>query len=176
VEKAGRELLARPARQAPLLPGADVVAFIDIDSAQKRVYGHTRPPGTGWPGSLASGAGTARPRSCATRSWRTGAGCSARTTQTSCPPGTRLARMLGPQGRYADAEPMFCRCSRPTRRVLGAEHPDSRPPSTGSAGRKGVLPPRRREEPERTRMELTVKIMPRVAARVARPASSSFHL
>jgi hypothetical protein len=42
VEKAGRELLARLAREAPLLPGADVLAFIDIDSTQKRVYGHKK--------------------------------------------------------------------------------------------------------------------------------------
>ncbi len=42
LEKAGRELLARLARQAPLLPGADVLAFIDIDSTQKRVYGHKK--------------------------------------------------------------------------------------------------------------------------------------
>ena len=42
LEKAGRELLARLSRQAPLLPGADVLAFIDIDSTQKRVYGHQK--------------------------------------------------------------------------------------------------------------------------------------
>jgi hypothetical protein len=42
LEKAGRELLARLACQAPLLPGADVLAFIDIDSTQKRVYGHRK--------------------------------------------------------------------------------------------------------------------------------------
>jgi hypothetical protein len=42
VEKAGRELLARLARRAPLLPGADVLAFIDIDSTQKRVYGRKK--------------------------------------------------------------------------------------------------------------------------------------
>jgi hypothetical protein len=40
LEKAGREFLAGPARQAPLRPGADVLAFIDIDSMHKRVYGH----------------------------------------------------------------------------------------------------------------------------------------
>jgi hypothetical protein len=40
LEKAHREFLAGLARQAPLLPGADVLAFIDIDSMQKRVYGH----------------------------------------------------------------------------------------------------------------------------------------
>jgi hypothetical protein len=40
LEKASREFLAELARQAPLLPGADVLAFIDIDSMQKRVYGH----------------------------------------------------------------------------------------------------------------------------------------
>jgi hypothetical protein len=42
LEKAGRELLARLSREAPLLPGADVVAFVDIDSTQKRVYGHKK--------------------------------------------------------------------------------------------------------------------------------------
>jgi Transposase DDE domain group 1 len=38
--KVSRLLLAELARRAPLLPGADVLAFIDIDSQQKRVYGH----------------------------------------------------------------------------------------------------------------------------------------
>ncbi|MGH3123716.1 MAG: IS1380 family transposase, partial [Streptosporangiaceae bacterium] len=42
LEKAGREFLIALAGQAPLLPGADVLAFIDIDSMQKRVYGHDK--------------------------------------------------------------------------------------------------------------------------------------
>ena len=42
LEKAGRQFLAGLARQAPLLPGAGVLAFIDIDSMQKRVYGHAK--------------------------------------------------------------------------------------------------------------------------------------
>ena len=42
LEKAGREFLAELARRAPLLPGRDVLAFIDIDSMQKRVYGHAK--------------------------------------------------------------------------------------------------------------------------------------
>jgi hypothetical protein len=42
LEKAGREFLAELARQAPLLPGAETLAFIDIDSMQKRVYGHKK--------------------------------------------------------------------------------------------------------------------------------------
>jgi hypothetical protein len=42
LEKAGRELLARLSRLAPLLPGAGVLAFVDIDSTQKRVYGHKK--------------------------------------------------------------------------------------------------------------------------------------
>jgi hypothetical protein len=41
-EKASREFLVRLAGQAPLLPGADVLAFVDIDSTQKRVYGHKK--------------------------------------------------------------------------------------------------------------------------------------
>src|SRR5207342_3847619 len=40
LEKAGREFLAELARRSPLLPGAGTLAFIDIDSMQKRVYGH----------------------------------------------------------------------------------------------------------------------------------------
>jgi hypothetical protein len=42
LEKAGREFLAKLARQAPLLPGARTLAFVDIDSMQKRVYGHQK--------------------------------------------------------------------------------------------------------------------------------------
>ena len=41
-EKVSRELLAVMARRTPLLPGRDVVAFVDIDSMQKRVYGHKK--------------------------------------------------------------------------------------------------------------------------------------
>jgi len=40
LEKAAREFLAELTREAPLLPGAETLAFIDIDSMQKRVYGH----------------------------------------------------------------------------------------------------------------------------------------
>jgi hypothetical protein len=42
LEKAGREFLTALAREAPLLPGAGTLAFIDIDSMQKRVYGHKK--------------------------------------------------------------------------------------------------------------------------------------
>jgi len=41
-EQVSRELLAELARRTPLLPGKDVVAFIDIDSMQKRVYGRKK--------------------------------------------------------------------------------------------------------------------------------------
>jgi Transposase DDE domain group 1 len=40
LEKAGRALLAELACQAPLLPGADQLAFVDFDAMQRRVYGH----------------------------------------------------------------------------------------------------------------------------------------
>jgi hypothetical protein len=43
--KASRLLLAELARRTPLLPGADVLAFIDIDSMQKRIYGHKKQGG-----------------------------------------------------------------------------------------------------------------------------------
>jgi hypothetical protein len=42
LEKVSRVLLADLARRAPLLPGKDSVAFLDIDSMQKRVYGHAK--------------------------------------------------------------------------------------------------------------------------------------
>ena len=42
LEKAGREFLIALAGQAPLLPGAGTLAFIDIDWMQKRVYGHKK--------------------------------------------------------------------------------------------------------------------------------------
>jgi hypothetical protein len=42
LEQVSRLLLADLARRAPLLPGSDVLAFIDIDSMQKRVYGHKK--------------------------------------------------------------------------------------------------------------------------------------
>jgi hypothetical protein len=40
--KVHRLVLAELARRAPLLPGADVLAFVDIDSQQKRVYGQAK--------------------------------------------------------------------------------------------------------------------------------------
>jgi Transposase DDE domain group 1 len=40
--KAGREFLIALAGRAPLLPGAGTLAFIDIDSMQKRVYGRQK--------------------------------------------------------------------------------------------------------------------------------------
>src|SRR2546430_4064819 len=42
LEKAARGFLIAPAGQAPLLPGAGTLAFVDIDSMQKRVYGHQK--------------------------------------------------------------------------------------------------------------------------------------
>jgi hypothetical protein len=40
LEKAARGFLIALTGQAPLLPGAETLAFIDLDSMQKRVYGH----------------------------------------------------------------------------------------------------------------------------------------
>jgi Transposase DDE domain group 1 len=42
LEKAARELLAELACRAPLLPGAQALAFVDVDSMQRRVYGHKK--------------------------------------------------------------------------------------------------------------------------------------
>jgi hypothetical protein len=44
VQKVSRLLRADLARRAPLLPGRGTMAFLDIDSMQKRVYGHCRLP------------------------------------------------------------------------------------------------------------------------------------
>jgi hypothetical protein len=40
--KAHREFLVNLSRKAPLLPGAETLAFIDIDSTQKRVFGYQK--------------------------------------------------------------------------------------------------------------------------------------
>ncbi len=40
--KVNRLLLAELSRRAPLLPGKGILAFIDVDSMQKRVYGHAK--------------------------------------------------------------------------------------------------------------------------------------
>ncbi len=40
--KVSRELLAELARRAGMLPGADQLAFVDVDSTQRRVYGHAK--------------------------------------------------------------------------------------------------------------------------------------
>ena len=42
LQKVHREFLAELSRHAPLLPGADVLAFLDMDSTQERVYGHAK--------------------------------------------------------------------------------------------------------------------------------------
>jgi hypothetical protein len=42
LERAAREFLITLAGQSPLLPGAGTLAFIDVDSMQKRVYGHKK--------------------------------------------------------------------------------------------------------------------------------------
>jgi hypothetical protein len=40
--KVHRVILGELTRRAPLLPGKDVLAFVDIDSQQRRVYGHKK--------------------------------------------------------------------------------------------------------------------------------------
>ena len=42
LEVVNRQLLSELARRAPLLPGKETLAFIDIDAMQKRVYGHRK--------------------------------------------------------------------------------------------------------------------------------------
>ncbi|MEO3858983.1 IS1380 family transposase [Acrocarpospora sp. B8E8] len=42
LEKVGRELLVALAAHAPLLPGAGTVAFLDVDSMQRRTYGYAK--------------------------------------------------------------------------------------------------------------------------------------
>ena len=42
LQQVHRELLASLCRTAPLLPGADILAFVDIDSTQSRVYGYQK--------------------------------------------------------------------------------------------------------------------------------------
>jgi hypothetical protein len=61
LEMVGRQLLAELARRAPLLPGKEQLAFIDINAVQKRFYGHQK-----------QGAQSGTPRSGARTCWSTG--------------------------------------------------------------------------------------------------------
>jgi hypothetical protein len=61
LEKVSGLMLAELARRAPLLPGADQLAFVDIDSTQRRVYGHRK-----------QGAAFGHTRSRARRCWCAG--------------------------------------------------------------------------------------------------------
>lgn len=54
IEKVARLLLARLAAHTPLLPGADMLAFLNVDSMQGRTYGYKK-----------QGSGSATPRSVA---------------------------------------------------------------------------------------------------------------
>jgi Transposase DDE domain group 1 len=42
LDKVAREVLAELAAHTPLLPGADVLAFLDVDSMQRRTYGYAK--------------------------------------------------------------------------------------------------------------------------------------
>ncbi|NBE98007.1 hypothetical protein FE391_34145 [Nonomuraea sp. KC401] len=42
LDTVARQVLAALARHTPLLPGADVLAFLDIDSMQRRTYGYAK--------------------------------------------------------------------------------------------------------------------------------------
>jgi hypothetical protein len=42
LQKVHRLVLAELARRSPLLPGAEVLAFVDVDSQQRRVYGYQK--------------------------------------------------------------------------------------------------------------------------------------
>ena len=62
LEAVNRLLLGELARRAPLLPGRDTLAFVDIDAMQKRVYGR-RSATRARSGTTSSGAGSPTPRS-----------------------------------------------------------------------------------------------------------------
>jgi hypothetical protein len=106
LESAGRVFLERLAAAAPLLPGRDVLAFIDIDSMQKRVYGHAKagaafgpaPPGR-WPGGSTAGP-AARPSAATSSPSRPGSPGTARPDHPAPAPG------LAP--RAGMAEPVRC--------------------------------------------------------------------
>jgi hypothetical protein len=42
LEKVARQVLGRLAAHTPLLPGADTLAFVDVDSMQRRTYGYAK--------------------------------------------------------------------------------------------------------------------------------------
>ena len=56
--------------------------------------------------------------------WRSGRRRSGQTIPTSRPRSTTWPRSTGPQGRYADAEPLFKRALAIREKALGPDHPD----------------------------------------------------
>ena len=62
LQKRHRQFLAELVRHAPLPPGADLIAFLDIDSQQKRIYARARRQDRGG-GARADPSGGRAPRS-----------------------------------------------------------------------------------------------------------------
>jgi hypothetical protein len=79
-----RRLLPGLARRAPLLPGKDVLAYLDVDACQRRVYGHKKQGAAFGPARVGSKVVTVRGLNVLA------AGISTRTATTPLITGTRL--------------------------------------------------------------------------------------
>ena len=79
-----RRLLPGLARRAPLLPGKDVLAYLDVDACQRRVYGHKKQGAAFGPARIGSKVVTVRGLNVLA------AGISTRTATTPLITGTRL--------------------------------------------------------------------------------------
>jgi hypothetical protein len=79
-----RRLLPGLARRAPLLPGKDILAYLDVDACQRRVYGHKKQGAAFGPARVGSKVVTVRGLNVLA------AGISTRTATTPLITGTRL--------------------------------------------------------------------------------------
>ena len=136
LDAVARQLLADLAAATPLLPGAGVLAFIDMDSMQKRVYGHAK-QGAGFGHTKIQGKSLTGPRP--ERAGRGGLHAAGRAGDRGHPAARRQGEL------------------RPRRRVAGRRGDQRGPPGrvhrpAGVPDRLGVLlrrgpgrdPPRRR--------------------------------
>jgi hypothetical protein len=68
LEKVSRQMPARLAADTPLLPGAEQIAFLDVDSMQRRTYGYAK-QGSGFGHTKIAGRSRPSPSTVITRSW-----------------------------------------------------------------------------------------------------------
>jgi hypothetical protein len=138
LQKVHRVLLAELARRTPLLPGKDTLAFLDVDSMQKRVYGHAKQ-------GAAFGHTKIQGKSLLVRGLNTLAAVISTPLAAPVIAGTRLR---GGNANSARGAASFATESVTTARATGCTPPPPPPPRGPRPG--GAPPPTRRSTPRRS--------------------------